>query len=540
MQHEQMEFDVLIVGAGPAGLCAAIRLAQLAQREQTSLNIAVIDKGATIGAQLLSGAVLQPDALDELLPDWREHAANFATPVTHDEFYFLTKNKSFSLPTPSVMKNAGNHIVSLNRLCAWLGQQAEQLGVNLFPGFAGSKVLYNDSQTAVIGIQTGDMGLDKNGQPTDRTQPGIQLLAKQVLIAEGCRGSLAESLAHKFKLRMNTGPQSYGIGLKEVWKVDDFKHKLGLVVHTVGWPINEQIYSGGFMYHFENNLVALGIIVGLDYANPYLDPFQELQKFKTHPLIKPILEGGECIQYGARALNEGGYQAIPNLSFPGGLLIGCAAGFVNVAKIKGIHNAMRSGMLAAETIFKNGLKAEQSYDDFTNTVKQSPIGKELYLARNIRPAFHKGLWSGLIYSAIDQFILRGRAPWTFHYKPDYAQLKPAQDFQPIHYPKPDNKITFDKLTQVALTGTRHREDQPCHLKLKDPKLAIDVNLKIYASPESRYCPAAVYEIVDAETSPRLQINFANCIHCKTCDIKDPRQNIVWTPPEGGEGPNYSV
>ncbi len=536
MHHEQMEFDVVIVGAGPAGLAAAIRLKQL----DANLTIAILEKSATLGAQILSGAVLEPSALNALIPDWQQKNAPLNVAVKEDWFYLLTKRHAISLPTPRALHNQGNYIISPNQFCIWLGQQAEALGVNIFSGFAGSQLIYSENGDAIIGVQTGDLGLGKQGELTDRTQPGIQLLAKQVLIAEGCRGSLAEELVAKFKLRENSGPQSYGIGLREVWKVNDSKHKIGKVIHTVGWPLSAQLYGGGFMYHFTDNLIFLGLIVGLDYRNPYIDPFQELQKFKTHPLIRSTLEGGECIEYGARALNEGGYQAIPQLSFPGGLLIGCSAGFVNVAKIKGIHNAMRSGMLAAETIVKEGLAAQKEFSGFTNAVKNSELGKELYAARNLRPAFHAGLWAGLAYSAIDQFILRGHAPWTFSYEPDYLALKPAKDFAPIFYPKADNKITFDKLTQVALTGTRHREDQPCHLKLKDPALAIEVNYEIYASPESRYCPAAVYEIVDKETKPRLQINFANCIHCKTCDIKDPRQNIVWTPPEGGEGPSYFI
>lgn len=536
MHHEQMEFDIVIVGAGPAGLSAAIRLKQL----DANLNVAVLEKSATLGAQILSGAVLEPSALNDLIPSWQQKNPGLGVPVTRDHFYLLTKNRALPLPTPKPLRNHGNYIISPNEFCLWLGQEAEQLGVNIFTGFAGSQLLYNENKSAVIGVQTGDLGLNRNGEANDRTQPGIQLLAKQVLIAEGCRGSLAEELTTKFKLRAKSNPQTYGIGLREVWKIHDLKHKIGDVLHTVKWPLSDQLYGGGFMYHFKDGLVFLGLVIGLDYKNPYLDPFQELQKFKTHPLIRQTLEGGECIEYGARALNEGGYQAIPQLSFPGGLLIGCSAGFVNVAKIKGIHNAMRSGMLAAETLVKEGISAQKEFSGFTDTVKSSTIGRELYAARNLRPAFHAGLWAGLAYSAIDQFILRGHAPWTFSYKPDYLALKPAKDFTPIVYPKADNKITFDKLTQVALTGTRHREDQPCHLKLKDPNLAIEVNYKIYASPESRYCPAAVYEIVDKETKPRLQINFANCIHCKTCDIKDPRQNIVWTAPEGGEGPSYFI
>ncbi len=539
-QREKMAFDVLIVGAGPAGLAAAIRFAQLSKQKNQPLSICVIEKGSTVGAHLLSGAVLEPDALNELLPDWQSKKTDLGTAVTRDHFYFLTAKRAIALPTPKAMHNKGNLIVSLNQLCIWLASEAENLGVSIFPGFPGYKLLFDDKQHCVIGVQTNDMGLNSDGQPTARFQAGINLLAKQTILAEGCRGSLTETAINKFMLRKNSAPQSYGIGLREVWQLNDLKHKIGTVVHTVGWPLHRQTYGGGFMYHFENNLLALGLVVGLDYQNPYLDPFQELQKFKTHPMIKPLLANGECIAYGAKALNEGGYQAIPKLSFPGGMIVGCGAGFVNVAKIKGIHNAIRSGIIAAETVLEHELTPQVDYTELTSIVKQSAIGQELYRCRNLRPAFHKGLWNGLIYSAFDQFILCGNAPWTFRYKADYLALKPAKSFQPIHYAKPDGKITFDKLTQVYLTATRHREDEPCHLKLRDPALAIKVNYLIYASPESRYCPAAVYEIVDKETNPRLQINFANCIHCKTCDIKDPRQNIEWRTPEGGDGPNYSI
>jgi electron-transferring-flavoprotein dehydrogenase len=534
MKRESMEFDVLIVGAGPAGLSAAIRLAQLNPQQR----ICVLDKGATIGAHILSGAVLEPRALNELIPDWQNKNAPLNVPVVDDQFYLLQQNSKFRLPTPSTMKNNGNYIISLGKFCQWLAQQAESLGVNIFPGFAACKIRYNDANQ-VIGVQTSDMGLDKNGNPTDRFQAGIELHAKQTLLAEGCRGSLSELIIKQYQLRTNCDPQSYGIGIKELWKISPEKHKQGRVVHTVGWPLNNKTYGGSFVYHYENNLISLGLVVGLDYQNPYLDPFQELQRFKTHPFIRDLLTGGECISYGARALNEAGLQAIPKLTFPGGLLIGCSAGFLNVAKIKGIHTAMKSGMLAAEIIHATELTSGKELMDYQSAIKDSWIYPELYQARNLRPAFHRGLWSGLIYSALDQYILRGHAPWTFHYKPDNLSLNLAKNSQKIIYPKADGKLTFDKLSQVFLTGTKHRENEPCHLVLKNPDVPIAINLAKYDAPEQRYCPAAVYEIVKINDQPHLQINAPNCIHCKTCDIKDPTQNIVWQVPEGGDGPNYS-
>ncbi|ATN85850.1 electron transfer flavoprotein-ubiquinone oxidoreductase [Coxiella burnetii] len=534
-QRESLEFDVLIVGAGPAGLSAAIRLAQ----ENRSLSIAVLEKGASVGAHILSGAILEPRALNELIPDWSKRNAPVHVAVQEDQFYLLTAKKSFRLPTPITMRNSVNYIISLGRFCQWLGEQAESFGVNVFPGFAAAKVLF-DPNGAVIGVQTGDMGLDKEGRPTDSYQPGLNLYAKQTLFAEGCRGSLTEELIRHFNLRKNSDPQTYGIGIKELWKISPEKYKKGLVVHTVGWPLDSKTYGGSFVYHYENNLLAIGLVVGLDYQNPYLDPFKEFQRFKTHPLIRHLLEDGECIGYGARALNEGGFQSIPTLTFPGGMLIGCSAGFLNVGKIKGSHTAMKSGMLAAETLLQTKtLEPAQELKNYSTALKRSWVYKELNRVRNLRPAFRKGLWAGLLYSAFDQFILRGKAPWTFHHQPDYRALKPAKICRKIAYSKPDGKLTFDKLTQVYLTGTQHRENEPCHLWVKNQKVETDITIPVYAAPEQRYCPANVYEIIEKNGKPCLHINASNCIHCKTCDIKDPSQNIRWVVPEGGDGPNYS-
>lgn len=531
IKRENMHFDIVIVGAGPAGLSAAIRLAQLNKKKDTPLSICVLDKAASIGAHSLSGAVLEPRALNELLPDWKERQAPINTAAQTDHFYYLSQKKAYPLPTPAKMKNKGNYIIQLGDFCRWLGEQAESLGVNLFPGFPASDILYDENKKNVIGVQTSDMGLNRHGEPTERFQAGINLYAKHTLLAEGCRGSLTEEVIQQFNLRNGVDPQSYGIGIKELWKVSSEKHKPGQITHTVGWPLDNKTYGGSFIYHFADNLVSLGLVIGLDYQNPFLDPFQELQRLKTHPTLRSLLEGGECIGYGARALNEGGWQSIPQLNFPGGMLIGCSAGFLNVLKIKGIHTAMKSGMLAAEALHEK--------TNLNQLIRSSWVAKELIPARNIRPAFQKGLWPGLLYAAVDQCILRGKAPWTFHHKPDHLALKPARKSQKIDYPKPDGKLTFDKLTQVSLTHTAHREDAPCHLILKDTSSPIAINFKQYDAPEQRYCPAGVYEIIEKDRQHQLQINASNCIHCKTCDIKDPTQNIVWKTPEGGEGPNYS-
>ncbi|CEK11025.1 electron transfer flavoprotein-ubiquinone oxidoreductase [Legionella hackeliae] len=540
MQHETMEYDVVIVGAGPAGLSAAIKLKQLAAKENREITVCILEKGAQVGAHILSGAVLEPRSLKELLPDtWQE--APLDTPVAQDDFYFLTSQRSFRLPTPKPMQNHGNYIISLGELCQFLATQVENLGCEIYPGFAAAEILYN-THGQVIGVATGDVGVDKAGDKTSNYQPGMHLYAKQTLFAEGCRGQLSQNLMRRFHLRDEVQPQTYGIGIKEVWQISPEKHQLGKVIHTVGWPLDNATYGGSFIYHLSKNRVALGFVIGLDYTNPWLNPFGELQRFKTHPMMRELLEKGERISYGARALNEGGWQAMPKLTFPGGALIGDAAGFLNVPKIKGIHTAMKSGMVAAEACFevltreKDDVQIEiKSYPE---KIKQSWLEKELYQVRNIRPGFRYGLWIGLANAAFETYITRGRSPWTLKHHADHTTLLPAEKAKKIDYPKPDGVLTFDRLSSVYLSNTYHEENQPSHLKLRNAKLAIDVNYKLYASPETRYCPAAVYEIVQDETGPKLQINAQNCIHCKTCDIKDPRQNIVWQAPEGSGGPNY--
>jgi electron-transferring-flavoprotein dehydrogenase len=541
MARDVMGFDVVIVGAGPAGLTAAIRLKQLAEQQGRETNVCVVEKGSEVGAHILSGAVLEPRALDELLPDWREREAPLNTPATEDEFLFLTPQKAFRWPiTPPQMRNHGNYIVSLGNVCRWLARQAEAMGVEIYAGFAAAELLY-DEAGRVRGIATGDMGIGKDGKPTDHYQPGVELTAKQTMFAEGCRGSLTKTLFERFRLREGVDPQTFGIGIKELWEVEPAKHHRGRVTHTVGWPLDSRTYGGTFTYHLENNQVAVGVVIGLDYENPFLNPFEEFQRFKTHPAIRPLYEGGRRIAYGARALNEGGFQSIPKLTFPGGVLIGCCAGFMNVPKIKGTHGAMKSAMLAAEAIFDvlgegDGRGEALAY---RGKLEASWIWPELKAVRNLRPAFRYGLLAGLAYAGIDTYLLRGRAPWTFHNHRDNESLKKAADSPRIDYPKPDGKVSFDRLSSVFISNTNHEENQPSHLKLKDPAVAITVNLALYDAPEQRYCPAGVYEIVrDAAGKPSLQINAQNCVHCKTCDIKDPTQNIDWVTPEGGGGPNY--
>jgi electron-transferring-flavoprotein dehydrogenase len=536
MTRDTMEYDVVIVGAGPAGLAAAIRLKQLAAERQKALSVCIVEKGSEVGAHILSGAVVEPRAIDELFPDWRERGAPLNTPAQNDRFLFLTERKAFKLPTPPQMHNHGNYVVSLGNVCRWLGREAEALGVEIYPGFAAAEVLF-DEAGAVAGVATGSMGIGRDGKHTDNFQEGVELRGKRTLFAEGCRGSLTKALAQRFGLREGVDPQTYGIGIKELWDVKPEQHRPGEVIHTVGWPMDRKTYGGSFLYHLENNQVAVGFVIGLDYENPYLSPFEEFQRFKTHPAIRPTFEGGRRIAYGARALNEGGFQAIPKLSFPGGLVIGCAAGFLNVPKIKGSHTAMKSGMVAAETVFRQ-LQGDDGAD-YRAALEASWIWDELYRVRNIRPGFRWGLLPGLAYAALDTYLLRGRAPWTFRHTPDHVHLKKAAECRPIAYPKPDGKVSFDRLSSVFISNTNHEENQPIHLQLRKPEVAVDVNYALYDGPEQRYCPAGVYEFVKSESgAARLQINAPNCVHCKTCDIKDPTQNINWVVPEGGGGPNY--
>ena len=540
MVHETMEYDVVIVGAGPAGLSAAIKLKQLAALQNQSLSVCILEKGGQVGAHILSGAVLEPRSLQRLLPDtWQ--TAPLDSPVTSDRFLFLTQKRAYPLPTPALMKNHGNFIISLGELCQFLAMEAERLDCEIYAGFAATDILYND-QGDIIGISTGEMGVDKAGLKTNNHQPGMHILAKQTLFAEGCRGQLSQHLMARFQLRKGIQPQTYALGIKELWQISSNKHKRGTVIHTVGWPLDRLTYGGSFIYHLSNDRVAIGLVVGLDYKNPWLNPFAELQRFKTHPYLCDLLSGGERIAYGARALNEGGWQSMPKLTFPGGALIGDAAGFLNVPKIKGIHTSMESGMLAAEACFlalKDNHQGPVELTAYTNKVNASWMAKELYKVRNIRPGFHLGLIPGLANAAFEAYISRGHSPWTLPHHTDHLSLKPAHESTKINYPKPDGILTFDRLSSVYLSNTFHEDNQPCHLKLRDKALAISVNYKDYASPETRYCPAGVYEIIDDEKGPRLHINAQNCIHCKTCDIKDPCQNIVWCAPEGGGGPNYS-
>ncbi len=540
MTREAMEYDVVIVGAGPSGLSTAIRLRQLAEREGRELSVCVVEKGSEVGAHILSGAVIEPRALDELIPDWKERGAPLNTAVTEDRFMLLSEQGARRLPTPPQMHNDGNYIISLGNLCRWLGEQAEALGVEIYPGFAAAEVLFGDDG-AVRGIATGDMGVGRDGEHGPNYQAGIELHAGQTVFSEGCRGSLTKALSARFDLRRDADPQTYGLGIKELWEVDPAVHQPGLTVHTVGWPLASDTYGGSFLYHLEDNLVAVGFVVGLDYSNPHLSPYDEFQRFKTHPEIRKFFEGGRRISYGARALSEGGLQSLPRLSFPGGLLVGDTAGFLNVPKIKGTHMAMKSGIEAAEALFAHLSQEGQNGREVTayaERLKASWLWDELYTVRNIRPSFRWGLWGGIAYSAIDTYLFRGRAPWTLRNHADHTQMKKASESVPIVYPKPDGKISFDRLSSVFISATNHEEEQPCHLRLKDAAVPIAINLALYDAPEQRYCPAGVYEVVREADGPRMQINAQNCLHCKTCDIKDPTQNIDWAVPEGGGGPNY--
>jgi electron-transferring-flavoprotein dehydrogenase len=544
MEREAMQFDVVIVGGGPSGLAAAIRLKQLAKDRGRELAVCLIDKGSEIGAHILSGAVLDPRALSELIPDWRALQAPVNTQVSEDRFVFLTANDAWQAPgfvLPACFRNHGNYVISLGSLCRWLATQAEALGVDLFPGFAGAQVLY-DQQGRVKGVITGDMGVGRDGQPTGAFQPGMELHGKYTIFAEGCRGHLGKQLEARYNLRDGVDPQVYGIGIKELWEVKPDSHRKGLVMHTAGWPLDARTYGGSFAYHFDENLVAIGFVVGLSYSNPFLSPFEEFQRFKTHPAIRGWFDGARRIGYGARALAAGGLQALPKLVFPGGCLVGDDAGFLNASRIKGIHAAIKSGMLAAEAAFEAiavGREADE-LEDYPAAFRGSWLHEELYRARNFKPWMSKGLYLGSLMFGIDQQLFRGKAPWTLRLTADHLKLKKAADCRPIDYPKPDGVVTFDRLSSVFLSNTNHEENQPCHLTLKDPAVPIRVNLSLYDAPEQRYCPAGVYEIVrDADgRNPRLQINAQNCVHCKSCDIKDPTQNIVWVTPQGGEGPVY--
>ena len=547
--REAMEYDVVVVGGGPAGLATAIRLKQLAAEKGQDVSVVVLEKGSEPGAHILSGAVMDPIALTELIPDWKALGAPLNQPVTTDEVLFLTETGATKTPAflvPDCFHNEGNYVVSLGNVTRWLAQQAEGLGVEIFPGFSAAEVLYDDNG-AVKGVATGNLGVGKDGEPGENFQLGMELHGKYTIFAEGSRGHLGRQLIARFKLDEGRDPQAYALGVKELWEIDPAKHKPGLVIHTAGWPMDKQTYGGGFMYHLEGNLVTLGLVTGLDYTNPYLSPFEEMQRWKTHPSIRQYLEGGKRVSYGARAITAGGALSLPKTVFPGGALVGCDAGYLNASRIKGSHAAIKTGMLAAEAAYA-AVTSGRQHDElaaYPEGYENSWLAKELDQARNFKAWFKKGLYMGSFMTGIEHWLLPKigikRPPWTIHRTvPDYAMLKPAAECTPIVYPKPDNKLTFDRLTSVFISNTNHEENQPAHLTLKDASVPVDINLAKYAGPESRYCPAGVYEFVkNPDNTERLQINAQNCVHCKTCDIKDPTQNIVWVTPEGGGGPNYS-